>query len=314
MNATHALPERPPRRGGLVAPAILIALGILFLLNNLGLLSWAIWPAILRLWPLLLIAIGLDLLFGRRSAIGSLLAALLVLAALGAAIWWSDAWVGAGTPLSSQTLSQPLGGAKRATVEIGLGAGTLRLGAQSEADGLMTGTVAHGPSDQVQRDFAISGDTATFKLQAVRQGGWVGPLRLRNGGELVWDLRLNPDVPLRLDLSTGAGAATLDLTHLNVAELNVSTGVGTTMLNLPQRGSLHANVSGGVGDTTISIPAGVAARISASTGLGQVHITGNFQRQDNVYVSPNYETAADHMDLAISGGIGSVTVVQELGR
>jgi len=314
MNAAHAMPERPPRRSGLVGPALLIGLGVLFLLNNLGLLSWAIWPAILRLWPLLLIAIGLDLLFGRRSTLGSLFVALLVLVALGAAIWWNDAWVGAGTPLSSQALSQPLNGAKRAAIEIGLGAGTLRLGAQSEADGLITGTVAHGPRDQVQRDFAVSGDTATFKLHAVRQDGWAGPLRLRDGEGLLWDLRLNPDIPLRLDLSTGAGTAALDLTHLNVAELNVSTGVGTTTLNLPRRGSLQAHVSGGVGDTTISIPAGMAARIRASTGLGQVHITGNFQRQDNVYVSPNYASAADHVDLAISGGIGSVTVVHELGR
>jgi len=314
MNATHAMPERPPRRNGLVGPTILIGLGILFLLNNLGLLSWAIWPAILRLWPVLLIAIGLDLLIGRRSVLGSLLVALVMLAALGAAIWWTDAWVGVGTPLLNQTFSQPLNGAKRATIDIGLGAGTLRLGAQSEADGLISGSVAHGPRDQIQRDFTVSGDTATFKLHAVRQNGWGGPLRFRNGEELVWDLRLNPDVPLQLDLSTGAGTSTLDLTHLNITELNVSTGVGTATLNLPERGIVRASVSGGVGDTTISIPAGIAARISASTGLGQVRVAGNFQRQDKLYVSPNYASAANRVDLAISGGIGSITIVQELGR
>lgn len=314
MNATHAMPERPRRRSGLVGPIILVGLGILFLLNNLGLLSWAIWPALVRLWPLLLIAIGLDLLIGRRSALGSLLVALLMLAALGAAIWWTDAWAGVSMPLANQTLSQPLSGAKRATIDIGLGAGTLRLGAQSEADGLITGTVAQGPRDQIQRDFAINGDSATFRLHAVRQNGWSAPLRFRNGEELVWDLRLNPDVPLRIDLSTGAGTATLDLTRLHITELNVSTGVGTTTVNLPQRGIVHASVSGGVGDTTISIPAGMAARISASAGLGQVRVTGNFERQDKLYVSPNYASAEDRVDLAISGGIGGVTIVQELGR
>ena len=314
MNTTHALPERPPRRSGLVGPTLLIGLGILFLLNNLGVLSWAIWPEIVRLWPLLLIAVGLDLLFGRRSALGSLLAALLVLAALAAAIWWSNGWLGVGSPLSSQSLSQPLNGAKRARVDIAMGMGELRLGAQSESDGLISGTVAHGSRDQIQRDFTISSDTATFKLHAVRQTGWSTPLRIGNKNELVWDLRLNPEIPLQLDLSTGAGTAVLDLARLNVTSLNVSTGVGTTTLNLSQRGSLQANVSGGVGDTTITIPAGVAARISASTGLGQVRITGNFQRQDNLYVSPNYASATDRLDLAIHAGIGSVTVVQDLGR
>jgi len=55
-------------RGSLVGPIILIGLGIVFLLNNLGLLSWSVWEVILRLWPILLIAIGLDILLGRRWA------------------------------------------------------------------------------------------------------------------------------------------------------------------------------------------------------------------------------------------------------
>ena len=59
MNATSPMPERPVRHGGLVGPAILIGLGVVFLLNNLGMLDWGIWNILLRLWPLLLIAIGL---------------------------------------------------------------------------------------------------------------------------------------------------------------------------------------------------------------------------------------------------------------
>jgi len=40
-----------------------------------------------RLWPVLLIAIGLDILFGRRSAIGSLIALVLVIAVIAGAVW-----------------------------------------------------------------------------------------------------------------------------------------------------------------------------------------------------------------------------------
>jgi lia operon protein LiaF len=41
----------------------LILLGTVFLLNNLGLISWDIWWAFLEFWPLLLIAIGFRLIF-----------------------------------------------------------------------------------------------------------------------------------------------------------------------------------------------------------------------------------------------------------
>lgn len=48
----------------------------------LGLLSWSVWEVILRLWPILLIAIGLDILLGRRWAWGSWLVAAIVLGLL----------------------------------------------------------------------------------------------------------------------------------------------------------------------------------------------------------------------------------------
>jgi hypothetical protein len=44
MNAQTAMtkrPERSPIRGSLAGPAVLIGLGIVFLLNNLGYLGWA---------------------------------------------------------------------------------------------------------------------------------------------------------------------------------------------------------------------------------------------------------------------------------
>ena len=75
------------RRGSLVGPMILIALGVVFLLNNLGILPWSIWEVILRLWPILLIGIGLDLLLGRRSVLGSLLALILTFLILAGALW-----------------------------------------------------------------------------------------------------------------------------------------------------------------------------------------------------------------------------------
>ncbi len=77
------------RRGGFAWPLILIALGVIFLLSNMGMLNWNVWDVIWRLWPVLLIAIGLDILFGRRSALGSLIALVLVIAVIAGAVWFA---------------------------------------------------------------------------------------------------------------------------------------------------------------------------------------------------------------------------------
>jgi hypothetical protein len=41
----------------------LIMLGIIFLLNNLGLLPWDVWNFLWKMWPLFLILSGLEILF-----------------------------------------------------------------------------------------------------------------------------------------------------------------------------------------------------------------------------------------------------------
>ena len=70
--------NRPYRRGSIVWPVVLICLGGVFLLTNLGVISGDVWPRMLQLWPLLLVAIGIDLLLGRRSGIFAGLAVLLI--------------------------------------------------------------------------------------------------------------------------------------------------------------------------------------------------------------------------------------------
>ena len=67
--AGGGLGRRPP---SLVGPLGLIALGLLFLLTNLGVLSPGVWDTLWRLWPFALIAVGVEVLVGRRTRWGGL--------------------------------------------------------------------------------------------------------------------------------------------------------------------------------------------------------------------------------------------------
>jgi predicted membrane protein len=95
---------------------------------------------------------------------------------------------------------------------------------------------------------------------------------------------------------------------LKVTDLKVSNGVGQTEVWLPARGQVSAKISGGIGQLTITVPEGMAARIHASTGLGSLSISSRFARQDDVYISGNYSTAEDRIDLDISGGVGEIII------
>src|SRR6185295_11903968 len=67
-------------RRGVFWPLLLIALGIVFLLSNFGVISGVSWLAVASLWPLLLVLIGLDIAFARRWPLQTLAAEVLVIA------------------------------------------------------------------------------------------------------------------------------------------------------------------------------------------------------------------------------------------
>jgi hypothetical protein len=298
------------RRGGLVGPLILIGLGVLFLLANLGLLAWNFWEIIFRLWPLLLIAFGLDIMFGRRSPWISLAIVLLVLAVAGASLWFFTPGGTGGQTAATHQISQPLEGATRANVHISSGVGTFRIAGTPEpaADTLIEGTVVAPEQLRLESDFNVSAGTASYRLR-VREAS-ASPFPGTWGDDRGWDLRLNRHVPVDLRVDTGVGMANLDLAELNLTNLRISTGVGQTTVTLPASGQLQAQISGGVGETIIQIPSRMAARIRVNGGLGDVNVDGAYAQEDRVYTSPNYATAQDRVDIQVNGGVGRIAVRQ----
>jgi len=51
------------RLRGAFMPLLFIVAGVLLLLNTLELVDWAIWPRLARLWPILVIGFGANLLW-----------------------------------------------------------------------------------------------------------------------------------------------------------------------------------------------------------------------------------------------------------
>ncbi|MGE5620515.1 MAG: LiaI-LiaF-like domain-containing protein [Sphingomonadaceae bacterium] len=319
----------PSRRGGLMTPLILIVAGLAFLAGNLGLVTWSFWEMAIRLWPVLIIAVGLDVMLGRAPAgsvwaiVGILVMFTLLAGTVGAIGWFlaprSTASETAavsrptvGVAIAGERVSQPLEGAERGDVNLSFGAGSLKVGAQSEPSGLIEGTVTQQEGETMTRDFHVSDGTAFFVMRS--RGEWMTPWDDpgSRADDRRWDIRLNPEVPLRLKVDGGVGKVNLDLAQLKVVDLEVRTGVGKADITLPRYGQLNASVEGGIGKTTILIPMGMAARIQLETGLSSVDVMGNYVRQGEDYVSPGYADAVDRVDLVIKGGIGKITI-QEYG-
>ncbi len=297
--------DKRKQRGGLVGPVVLIGLGVVFLLNNLGILEWDVWWALLRIWPVFLVAAGIDLLIGRRSFLGSLLALVLIVAVFAGAFWLAWKGAGAGPVGTGEEISQALGVATEAEIIIEPAVGTLHVEALPESSSLIEGTVRLGSGERLEREYKVEDGVAKFILQS--EGVTIGPF-IGVGDERVWDLGLNTDVPLDLEISLGAGQSDVDLRGLTVSDLNVGFGVGQTTLTLPVRGSFQAKVDGAIGQVIIIIPRGMEARVRLDTALVARQLPDGYRCQDDVCTSPGYTGGENRVDLEVDLAIGNVSI------
>jgi len=298
--------EKRSRGGGIVVPLILISLGIIFLLNNLGVLEWSVWEVLLRLWPVILVAAGLDLILGRRSIWGSLLALVLTLAVVGAALWLSGADIGADRAMRTEEIVQPLEDLNRAEVVIDPGVGMLRIEAAVDSGNLVEGEARVGRREELVPSFSAQGDSGTFTLRT--RSDSFGPFAVGWMDQRVWDLQLNPTIPLRLETDLGVGRTDVDLTGLTVESLDVGQGIGQAMVTLPEEGEPDVRIDGAIGQTIVVIPESLAVRIRLDTGITGRQIPEGYTCDNDICTSPGYETADQRVELEVGQAIGSLVI------
>jgi hypothetical protein len=314
---TPPIPPTPPtpvseprryRRPHIVGPVILILLGLSFLVNNLGIWQFNVWELMWRLWPVWLIAAGLDLMIGRRTSWGSWVVLGLVVTVIGGSVWWfGSGWAYNGTDLSSSTISESLHDATSADVHIKPGVGELRIAAGS-ADKLVEGTVYKLPGEFIDSNSSGSSGHVSYTLNS--RGVNVFPGVNFHGREGTWNLRLNPQVPTDLEVNTGVGKATVDLSGMNLTNLTVNTGIGEATITLPAQGKLNAQIKSGIGKVTIEVPQGMAVRVRAQHGIGNVSVLGQFNREGGYFVTPGFDGATNRMEIEVEGGIGEIQLRQ----
>jgi hypothetical protein len=291
-------------RHGFVGPVLGIGLGIIFLLGNFGYLTISAWEIILRFWPVFLIAWGLDLIIGRKSLFSSL-AGLLVGAALVAGIYY----LSTQSPVHKEnfetnSMKVSLEGATSAEGSISLPAGEVSLQGGADPLNLLEGQVSTTDESHVSSD--IVGEKATFDIEDNTRGVFT-PF-VGSATNLTWDYRLNSSIPFDLDMSIGAGDYLLDLTKVNVDDLNVDAGVGRIKLILPSGDALKADLSVAVGEVIVMLPKGTPIRIHFDTALTVRDLPEGFNVVDDVVSTSGAASADDLVELEISVPVGHITV------
>jgi len=301
-------------RPSLVGPLILITVGVLLLLNQMGRLPWSVWGTLWRFWPVILILIGLEILVGTSRSVALYLVGLLVaIVVLGGVIGYAIYRGGPATAprpaTDTEIVSETMQDADRGQVTLKLGVGKLEIGSLSDSPNFVEGKIEYGRySLRAEKSFHVSNGRAELSLETRSQSipFWMPG---ENVGER-WDMKFTPRIPFELDIDSGVGQVGMDLSNLKVTRLELKAGVGQTTITFPAGAGLtQAWIKAGVGEVAVSIPDGVGTKIHVSKGLGSVNVESRrFRRSGDDYISTDYQTAENRLELEVQGGIGSITI------
>ena len=309
--------SRRPYRPSLVWPILLIGVGVYFLLINMNLLKPEAWIALVRLWPVALILIGVDILFGRRSLIGSFFSSLVALAVIGGIIWLlmvgpekvpGFAWLTAVPEVQSQKIQTPLREVKTAEVNINWGTGVQKLNAlPADSQNLLEGDVNYYDNlvftvNNTNKTFSTINLDTQFDPSDFLRLEWV---------DTDWAISLNPAVTYDLRMDTGSGQNNFDLSQLKLSNLALDAGSGSIRLDLPG-GNYKVEIDSGSGSLTISLPEDLGARIIYGHGSGHLGLPPVFMLEsgevndDGVWKTANFDSAVNQIIFMIDQGSGSI--------
>jgi hypothetical protein len=286
-------------------PLVLIVIGLIALLVDLNLISSDRLYRLADLWPLVLIVIGLELVTRRalKGAAVDVATVLILLIAAGGAIVYVAA--GPAIPGGTQTFdsSDQVGSVKTASVSIDVGAATVTV----EGDSSLGSDLFRAHIQYSGRKPSVALDKSTGELSISQQGtfGFFGNQRL------VVELHVNPNVPWRISVNSGAATDTFRLTGVSVSSIELNSGASREDITLGQpKGIVPITINGGAVTVHVHRPSGTAASVQVSGAA--VNLTADGQQERGIgnrhWQSAGYDKATDAYKLEVGGGASTVTM------
>jgi hypothetical protein len=224
--------------------------------------------------------------------------------------------------LQTESENVELGDAASVRVEIEMAAGELEVsgGAADLLEASFTYNVA-----ELKPEVDYSGGTLSVRTPDVDVRG--ASLWDLDKYRYEWDLRLNEDVPMEMQVTMGAGRSDLRLGGLTLTRLDVTRGAGEVVVDLSGSTSLasldvgggagsvtvdlsgawqndlQATIEGGLGNRSLILPRDVGVRVKVEVGVGGVDATG-LTKEGEYYTNDAYGQSDVTLNIEVDGGVG----------
>ncbi len=287
---------------------ILILVGMLFILRNLGLVEFN-WYNIWQMWPVLLVLWGVSVLPVKED-----LKVILMVVVLGLSTWlaldtnvswtnnnWEETTVKAFH--SSQSFSIPADDSiKKVHLELDAAAGTFVI--KNTSDSLLEFSKNGWGGNY---DYIVSETLTNADIQIHRSKR---NINFYKTSHQIY-LKLNPQPVWNIDLDVGAALVKFDLKKFKVSEVTIDGGAASFNLTLGERyPSTDVTIDAGASSFKIRIPKNSGCDMQISSFLSGKNFQGFKKIESGHYRTPNYDTAQNKININIDAAISNYTVIR----
>jgi hypothetical protein len=192
-----------------------------------------------------------------------------------------------------------------AHVTLNIGAGDLKVSSGTEK--FMRAYFTYNvPQFKPDVRYSTSGGVANLSIDQPNSHGRIGH------NKYEWDVRLNNEIPIELDVHFGAGQAQLDLGSLALRRVNVEMGVGQMQMDLrgAPKHDYTVSVQGGVGEAEVKLPGSVGIEATASGGIGDISVRG-LTKEGGRWVNDAFHGSGVKVRVNVQGGVGAIHITAE---
>ncbi len=322
----------------------LILIGIIFLANTLGILEWSVWSNIFKLWPLLLVSLGLSLILRGKdlSFLGPLIILLAIILGAGA-IYMGINFEGkivsevktlsreivvevqkapeaelvpeVKTPSETET-AQEVESAQEAEVtpEVKESPKIEKTSIELKFDSgklilkEFTPLLYEFISQYQYKEFEPFEKFSRTEKEAniIIYHSPVTKKRISNNIKNNWELELNNQIIYNLSIETGAINMDSNLSGFKVEKLYIESGASNINLVVPKYNS-KIIINAGVSNIDIAIPKEVGAMLNIDSGIAIKNLD-DFIKRNDTYISNNYDNSEFKTEIEIDCGVSNINI------
>ena len=294
---------------------ILVAVGILFILRNVGIVTFS-WYSIWRLWPIILVLIGIAIL-PVKDGIKVLLSVITLLVAMAILIlfprehfswnWKFDrfdkdkyTWEEFD---ADQRIFEPFDSSTtEAQLIFDAAAGNFRIADPTEDlfEFMKEGSVG-------RYNYSIKDLGSRKEIRFELDGQTIRGRNLKNKVEI----KLNPEPSWSMNVDVGAADINLDLSKFRIEKLDIDGGAASIFIKIGNLSDeTDINVDSGASSIEIQVPEEYACEVTLNTVLSSKNLEGFERVGDGTYVTPGFSDETRNIFINIEAAVSSLQIVR----